>query len=60
MAGLSRMAMNDHRSIEITSQDVVVISASPIPGNEKMISKVVDELFKKGGIVTRLREFFAA
>ncbi len=51
MAGLSRMAMNDHRTIEITSSDVVVISASPIPGNEKMISKVVDELFKKGATV---------
>ena len=51
MAGLSRMAMNDHRSVEITSHDVVVISASPIPGNEKMISKVVDELFKKGATV---------
>ncbi len=51
MAGLSRMAMNDHRTIEITSNDVVVISASPIPGNEKMISKVIDELFKKGANV---------
>lgn len=51
MAGLSRMAMNDHRTIEITSNDVVVISASPIPGNEKMISKVVDGLFKKGATV---------
>lgn len=51
MAGLSRMAMNDHRTIEITSNDVVVISATPIPGNEKMISKVVDELFKKGATV---------
>ena len=51
MAGLSRMAMNDHKTIEITSNDIVVISASPIPGNEKMISKVVDELFKKGAEV---------
>ncbi len=51
MAGLSRMAMNDHKTIEITSNDLVVISASPIPGNEKMISKVVDELFKKGAEV---------
>ncbi|MBQ3053341.1 MAG: ribonuclease J [Clostridia bacterium] len=51
MAALSRMAMNDHRTIEISSNDVIVISASPIPGNEKMISKVVDELFKKGATV---------
>ncbi len=51
MAGLSRMAMNDHRSVEITANDVVVISATPIPGNEKMIYKVIDELFKKGATV---------
>ena len=51
MAGLARMATNDHKMIEITANDVVVISASPIPGNEKMISKVVDELFKKGAEV---------
>ena len=51
MAGLARMATNDHKMIEISANDVVVISASPIPGNEKMISKVVDELFKKGAEV---------
>ncbi len=51
MAALSRMAMSDHRTIEITSNDLVVISASPIPGNEKMVAKVIDELFKKGASV---------
>ncbi|MDP4119120.1 MAG: ribonuclease J [Bacillota bacterium] len=51
MAALSRMAMNDHKTIEITPNDLIIISASPIPGNEKMISKVIDELFKKGASV---------
>lgn len=51
MSALTRMAFSDHRKIEITSSDVVIISASPIPGNEKTISRVVNELFKKGANV---------
>lgn len=51
MSALYRMAYSDHRKIEIDSGDVVVVSASPIPGNEKFISRVINELFKKGASV---------
>jgi len=51
MAALSRMAVSEHRQIEIKPNDRVIISASSIPGNEKSISKVVNELFKKGADV---------
>ncbi len=51
MAALSRMAFSDHKMVEIGKGDLVIISASPIPGNEKMIAKVIDELFKKGAEV---------
>ena len=51
MSALSRMAAGDHRQVEIIPGDTVVISATPIPGNEKSVSKVVNELFKKGADV---------
>jgi len=51
MAALSRMAASDHRQVAITSRDKIIISASPIPGNEKLISKVINELMKKGASV---------
>lgn len=51
MSALYRMAYSDHKKIEITKGDVVVVSASPIPGNEKFISRVINELFKKGAKV---------
>ena len=51
MSALSRMALSDHRQVAIKPGDVVVISASSIPGNERAIRKVVDELFKKGADV---------
>lgn len=51
MAALSRMASSDHRQVEIKPGDKIVISASPIPGNEKTISKVINELMKKGAEV---------
>ncbi len=51
MSALARMAMGEHRQIEIVEGDLVVISASPIPGNEKTISGVINELFKKGANV---------
>lgn len=51
MSALSRMAMGEHRQVEIVSGDLVVISATPIPGNEKSVSGVVNELFKKGAEV---------
>lgn len=51
MSALSRMAFSDHRKVEITKGDLVIVSASPIPGNEKAISTVINELFKKGADV---------
>lgn len=51
MSALTRMAFSDHRKVEITRGDLVIISANPIPGNEKSVSTVIDELFKKGADV---------
>ncbi|MCL2371837.1 MAG: ribonuclease J [Defluviitaleaceae bacterium] len=51
MAALSRMASNDHRQITITQSDKVIISASPIPGNEKLVSRVINDLMKHGAEV---------
>lgn len=51
MAALSRMANRDHRNITIQQGDTVVISASPIPGNEVSVYKVIDNLFKLGANV---------
>ena len=51
MAALSRMAMSEHRQVHIGPGDTVIFSASPIPGNEKLISKVSDMLFKLGANV---------
>jgi len=51
MSALSRMAMHDHRQISISPGDTVIISASPIPGNEKAIARNVDMLFKLGAKV---------
>lgn len=51
MAALSRIAYSNHRKITIEKGDLVIISASPIPGNEKLISKLIDQLFKKGAEV---------
>jgi len=51
LAALTRMASATHRSIEIQKGDLIIISASPIPGNEKFIYNVINELFKKGAEV---------
>ena len=51
MSALYRMAFSEHRQINIQAGDRVIISASAIPGNENMISKVIDELFHKGAEV---------
>lgn len=51
MSALSRMAASDHRKVEIIPGDLVVISATPIPGNEKFVSKVINDLTKKGAQV---------
>ncbi len=48
MSGLYRMAFSEHRSIELGSDDLVVISATAIPGNEKTVNKIVNELSKNG------------
>ena len=48
MAGLSRIAHGSHNKIEIDKDDVFIISASPIPGNDKFISRVINQLFRKG------------
>jgi ribonuclease J len=51
MSALTRMAMSDHRRVEIETGDTVVISANPVPGNEKMVSRTIDQLFKLGAEV---------
>ncbi|NLW23870.1 MAG: ribonuclease J [Clostridia bacterium] len=51
MSALSRMAMSDHRRVEIEAGDTVIISANPIPGNEKLVSRTIDQLFKLGAEV---------
>ena len=58
MSALSRMAFDNHKQVEISSGDLVILSASPIPGNEKTVYRLVNELFKKGAevIYERLAE----
>lgn len=51
MSALTRMAMNDHKKVNINSSDFIIISATPIPGNEKFVTKVVNELMKSGAEV---------
>lgn len=51
MSALTRIAMSDHRQVEILSGDTVIISATPVPGNEKLVAKVIDMLFKRGANV---------
>ena len=51
MSALYRMAFNTHKQVEITSGDRIIISASAIPGNEKSISKIINELYRKGADV---------
>ena len=51
MAGLARMANRDHRFVEIVPGDTVIVSASPIPGNEEYVSRTIDNLFKAGANV---------
>ena len=48
MSALSRMAYSDHRKVMVGEGDFIIISANPIPGNEKTIGNVVDELLKRG------------
>lgn len=51
MSALSRIASSDHRQVEVKKSDKIIISASPIPGNEKAVYKVINELLKKGADV---------
>lgn len=51
MSALTRMAMSEHRKVEINEGDTVLISASPIPGNEKFVARTIDHLFKQGADV---------
>ena len=48
MSALTRMANGEHKKVTLTSNDLVIISANPIPGNEKSVSKVIDQLMKIG------------
>ena len=51
MSALTRMANGEHRKVNINSNDLVIISATPIPGNEKFVAKVIDDLMKIGAEV---------
>lgn len=51
MSGLSRMATNEHRQVEIRQGDLVVLSSSPIPGNEKSVTRIINLLYEKGANV---------
>ena len=51
MSALTRMAAGEHRKVKITQNDLVIISATPIPGNEKFVSKVIDDLMQIGAEV---------
>lgn len=51
MSALTRMSMNEHRKVSITPHDLIIISATPIPGNEKFVTKVVNDLMKLGATV---------
>lgn len=57
MSALYRMAFSEHRKVDIGPNDYVIISATPIPGNEKMVGKVVDELLKQGAEVVYERMY---
>ena len=51
MSALTRMANGEHKKVNITANDLVIISATPIPGNEKYVAKVIDDLMKIGAEV---------
>lgn len=56
MAGLSRMATNNHRTVEVTPNDTVIISATPIPGNEAAVGRTIDNLLRLGANVVYGRD----
>ena len=51
MSGLTRMSNRDHRNITVVPGDTVIVSASPIPGNEEAVARTIDNLFKEGAMV---------
>ena len=51
MSALTRMASGEHKKVQITPNDLIIISANPIPGNENSVSKVIDDLMKIGAEV---------
>ncbi|MDY6029659.1 MAG: ribonuclease J, partial [Acidaminococcaceae bacterium] len=51
MSALTRMALNDHKKVNIKPGDTVIISATPIPGNEKLVSRTINHLYKLGAEV---------
>ncbi len=51
LSALARMSVGDHRKVEIVEGDLVIMAASPVPGNETMVSRVVDNLFRRGADV---------
>ena len=51
LAGLTRMANGEHRQVQIRDGDTVILSASPIPGNERMVGRNIDNLLRLGAIV---------
>ncbi len=57
MSALHKMAFGEHRHVEITAGDKIILSASAIPGNENSISRVIDELFRKGATVVYERGY---
>ena len=57
LSALHRMAFSEHRQVEIMPGDMIIISATPIPGNEKLVGKVVNELMKRGANVVYERMY---
>ncbi len=51
MSALTRISISEHRKVEIIPGDTVIIAASPIPGNEKLVSRTIDNLFRRGAKV---------
>lgn len=57
MSALHRMAFSDHRQVSVNPGDMIIISATPIPGNEKLVDKVINELLKLGAEVVYERMY---
>ena len=57
MSALHRMAFGDHRQVSVNPGDMIIISATPIPGNEKLVDKVINELLKLGAEVVYERMY---